>query len=512
MRKRNKGRAIIHSLISMNYLKIFLLSFVLVFAVGLVAAAQETLAEEAVNLDEDVQPEDLGVGEPRLLPDNPFYFLKNWARGIQQVFTFNPIGKAELRMKFANEKLMEAKKIVQKTQDPETIKKATENYQQEVEKIKNQVEKIKEKAKENPQVESFLDKFIQQQTLHQKLLQKLETQVPPQAFEKIEEARETHLENFQGVMLKLEDRTEKITEKLDKILEEQKGSQFKEFKNLEVLKNLEEKVPEEAKDAIKRAEENAIIRLKGDLEKMSSEDQEKFKEYTEKISGEKEKQLEIMENLKAKIKEAPETPKILELKEKLEEGKVKIFEKIEKGLEKLNCPLWAAPALGFCKEGRVIIEKDPTTGCPLAPKCIIPGEIETLPVQPEKPEAVEAVCITLWDPVCGKDGKTYSNSCFAKLASVEIAYKGKCEANECQTDADCPQLRCGPAGTISAKCIGVKARCIEGKCQTISVLQLFPPGARCWKNSDCQSGYCLFEPAGIETGVCAVKPSPEETE
>lgn len=161
----------------MNSLKIFLLSFVLVFAIGLIALAQEVpqpaeettgvgggyspiiTAEEAVNLDEDIQPEDLGVSEPKLLPDNPFYFLKNWARGIQNVLTFNPIRKAELRMKFANEKLMEVKKIVQKTQDPEKIKKAAENYQQEVEKIKNQVEKIKEKAKENPQVESSFLNF-----------------------------------------------------------------------------------------------------------------------------------------------------------------------------------------------------------------------------------------------------------------------------------------------------------------------------------------------------------------
>ena len=416
-----------------NSAKLF--SFLFIFFLGLgiflaVSAQEASPVEEAVNLDEDIQPEDLGVSEPKLLPDSPFYFLKNWARGIQNVLTFNPIRKAELRMKFANEKLMEVKKIVQKTQDPEKIKKATENYQQEVEKIKNQVEKIKEKAKENPQVESFLDKFIHQQTLHQKLLQKLETQVPPEAFEKIEEAREEHLERFKDVMLKLEDRKEKITEKLDKILEEQKGSQFKEFKNLEVLKNLEEKVPEEAKEAIKQAEENALKRLQGDLEKMSPEDQEKFGEYLEKISGENERHLEIMENLKAKIKEVPETPKVLELKERLEEGKTKIFQKIEEKLEKLDCPLWTPPALGFCKEGRVIIEKDPETGCPLQPKCIIPGEIEILvkplPVQPETPKPVEGVCITLWDPACGKDGKTYSNECFAKLAGVEVDYWGVC--------------------------------------------------------------------------------------
>jgi len=410
----------------MKTLKILIVSLILIFALGSIAFAQEMTE---VAQDEEVSAQDLGISEPKVLPDSPFYFLKNWARGIQNILTFNPLKKAELRLKFANEKLMEAKKMVEKTKDPEKIKKATENYQQETEKVKEQVEKIKEKAAENPQVESFLDKFIHQQTLHEKLLEKLETQVPPQVFEKIKEAREAHLENFRDVMLKLEDRKEKITEKLDKILEEQKGSKFKEFKNLEVLKNLEEKVPEEAKEAIKQAEGNVLERLQGDLEKMSPEDQEKFKEYLEKISGDKEKQLEIMENLKAKIKEAPETPKALELKERLEEGKTKIFEKIEKKLEKRGCSPWVSTP-EFCKEGRVIIEKD-ETGCSL-PKCIIPGEVE-IPEKPATPGVPQAVCITLWDPVCGKDGKTYSNECFAKLAGAEIDYKGVCKESEEKT-------------------------------------------------------------------------------
>jgi len=365
-----------------NSLKAFLI-LAIFLGFSFIAFAQETIdITEAINLDEDVQPEDLGVSEPWLLPDSPFYFLKNWAREIQQVFTFNPVKRAELRVKFANEKLMEVKKSVELKKNPEIIKKATENYQQEAEKIKNQVEKIKEKAKENPEVEKFLDKFVHQQTLHQKLLQKLETQVPAEAFEKIKEAREVHLENFQGVMLKLEDREEKITEKLDKILEEQKGSEFKNFKNLEVLENLEEKVPEEAKQAIRKAEENALKRLQGDLEKMSPEDQEKFKEYIEKISGEKEKQLQIVENLKIQLKEASATPEMIKLKENLEEMKEKIKEKIN---EKKGEPVACAEVITYCI--------DPSTG-----KCIAYPDACSTP----KP------CQSCSMASCAKEGEMFS--------------------------------------------------------------------------------------------------------
>ncbi len=440
-------------------------------------------ATEAINLDENVQPQDLGIGEPKILPDSPFYFLKNWARDIQSFFTFDPVKKAELNLKFSNEKLMEVKKTIEKTEDPEIIKKATENYQQEVERVKEQVEKIKQKAKENPKVDSFLNKFIQQQTLHQKLLQKLETQVPPQALEKIKEARDAHLEKFQGAMLKLEDRPEKITEKLDKILEEQKGSQFKNFKNLEILRNLEEKVPEQAKEAIQKAQENALKRLQGDLEKMSPEDQERFREYIENISGEKEKHFEIMESFKLGI---PETPGTRELKEKLEKEKIKMLEKIKKISEKPDCPAWVTPEPGFCSDGRIVIEKD-SRGCVSPPRCIIPGEekggcfCKTPCSSSVIPEMIDCqyfdepptthsyrcpelcnkkfpiqprACITLWNPVCGKDEKTYSNECFAKLAEMEIVHKGICRKEIKYFDKRfCPDYGdCADVGLEARKC------------------------------------------------------------
>ncbi len=462
----------------MKSLKFFLLSVFLLFNLG-IALSQEEALREAVNLDENIQPGDLEISEPRLLPDNPFYFLKNLVRKIQDFFTLHPIKKIELRMKFTNEKLMEMKKMIEKREDPEMLKRGIENYQGELEKIKNQVEKIKERARENPYLESFLDKFIHQQILHQKLLQRLETQVPPQVFEKIKECRERHLERFGEVMTRIEDRWNVLQEKLEKITEEQKGSKFKDFKNLEILKNLEEEVGEEAKEAIQKAQEKVLMRLQGALKKMSLEDQESFKEYVERISGEKEKHLEILENLKSEIRAIPAPPESLKiLEEKMEEGKVKILERIEKKLEKLKCPLWVSPAPGFCKEGRVIIEKEAETGCPLPPRCIIPAEIEipkpVLPILPEKPkvEKPEIVCITLWNPVCGIDGKTYSNACFALSAGVAIAYKGECKEKECQTDADCQPLRCGQAGI---RCEGVRSKCIEGKCQIVPAEIPIPP-------------------------------------
>ena len=36
------------------------------------------------------------------------------------------------------------------------------------------------------------------------------------------------------------------------------------------------------------------------------------------------------------------------------------------------------------------------------------------------------VCIALFDPVCGMDGVTYSNACFANGAGIDIVSLGEC--------------------------------------------------------------------------------------
>jgi len=316
---------------------VILAALSLVLFIG-IALAQENEGTNNATTDEEITAQDLGISEPRLLPGNPFYFLKEWARTIQSTFTFNAVAKAKLKEKFSNEKLIELKKLVEEKKNQKIIEKGIENYKKGVEEIKTVTDKIKEKAEENVEVGKFLDKFVQQQTLHQQILEKLQTQVSTTTFEKIQEAREQHLERFGEVMNKLEANKEKIQERLEQ-----------------------------------------------NLEKVSTSTLEKVSTST------KETIIQIQDRIMEKIQERN-------------------------------------------TEGT-------TTNA----------------------------CITLWDPVCGVNGKTYSNSCFARLAGIEVDYEGECK-------------------------------------------ELSPIGTRCWKASDCESDYCLFEPLGIETGICAVKATSEETE
>jgi len=290
----------------MSGLKIFLLSFIILFTFGFAIAQEEAPAVEVspeviemINLDENIQPEDLEIKEPSLLPDSPFYFLKNWARGVRLFFTFDPVRKVDLRLKFADEKIVEAKKLAEKKASSEKIKKAIENYEKEIEKIKERSEKFEIKAKEKPDLDKFLDKYVAHQALHHRLLQKLETQVPPEAIEKIKEARERHLERFKEVMTKLEE-ADKIPERIEKNLKKIKGSEFKQIKDLEILKELEEKFPEEIKEKMKERQEKMIEEMHKKLEKMSAKAKERFEDYLEGMSGDKINQLDIITDLEEK--------------------------------------------------------------------------------------------------------------------------------------------------------------------------------------------------------------------
>jgi len=115
-------------------------------------------------------------------------------------------------------------------------------------------------------------------------------------------------------------------------------------------------------------------------------------------------------------------------------------------------------------------------------------------------------CITIYTPVCGCDGVTYSNDCFAGMASVSIARTGECET----TSPPPPDGPDGPDGPSTQGCqyldtaheIGTQfpagddcntCECREGGSVVCTEADC-GSGAQCTSNTACTlNEYCHFD-------------------
>jgi hypothetical protein len=125
-----------------------------------------------------------------------------------------------------------------------------------------------------------------------------------------------------------------------------------------------------------------------------------------------------------------------------------------------------------------------------------PGE-ETYGICRRAPE----VCTDIFDPVCGCDGETYSNRCYAHAAGVAVERFGECEA-QCTSNADCEadELCQSPAGACGT----------EGSCTTRpeACTKIFDPVCGC--DGTTYSNACVAAAAGVSIaseGKCTDAPA-----
>lgn len=292
---------------------IFLISLLAIIGLATVFSAN---AQEATSAPETTSlltnSVDLGVENPGMLPTSPFYFLKEWRRGINKFFTFNPVKKAELELEEINQRAAEIKKLEEiAPQNIEAINRASSNYQKNAEQLKNRLEALKETS-QNPNIDKLLDKLVDRSFKHQELFDNLEKkfearqEISEQKRTELKEKFEANRERINEIMSKIPEKFEdanRFKQRLENAIENRAEGIFKELRAVEILDRVKEKLSEEQQEKIQEMKERMIEKFKNRIEKLDKNEQLRIfsPEVLESLPGDQTRRMEIFEEIKGRV-------------------------------------------------------------------------------------------------------------------------------------------------------------------------------------------------------------------
>ncbi|PIZ78822.1 MAG: hypothetical protein COY02_04015, partial [Parcubacteria group bacterium CG_4_10_14_0_2_um_filter_41_6] len=137
------------------------------------------------------------------------------------------------------------------------------------------------------------------------------------------------------IFTKVAENKEQITERINAAMENQQGSEFKDFKNMEIMERLREHMPDETKAAVEQAQNQARERFEEKIKQSQDSNKEqnaKFEKYMQNIKGDAVGQLKILQDITQGDNVSSQ------FSAQLEKAKEKAIIKFEERVDKLQDP------------------------------------------------------------------------------------------------------------------------------------------------------------------------------
>jgi len=294
----------------------------IIFMVAPWAVYGQTDSNASTSIDSSaadiVTAADLGVNDPVILPDSPWYGLKNFWRGLRIAFTFDKVKKVEKRLQYANERVLEAQKLTQERQDEKTaniLAKAIERYTADVVKIQEATENIGANIDDNQRVEKLVEKIAEFDIKRRAVLDKISDNVPENVLLKIMEAKKQSAKSLGKVLERTMSR-EQIAEKVNAILEQQTDGNLQDMKDLEIVKEWSDNAPAEVRARLAKVENGIIQRFQAKLKNLSVEEQQQLQARLLAAGVDSASLLEVLNDVRTKTELSAAIKNIIQNMEK----------------------------------------------------------------------------------------------------------------------------------------------------------------------------------------------------